>query len=205
MKKHQIHFGKKFYQDKKTGYWISTTSPRIRAHVWVWKNSHNEIPKGWHVHHRDENKSNNCISNLTIMSLSAHVKHHLQNDQKRKIKAKEHLNNIRDLTKPWHKSHEGRTWHKLHAIKNNFGKFPLKEFKCKLCNKIYKSRSLTENMTKFCSNKCKSKWRRDSGIDNIKYVCENCEKEFEKNKYAKTKFCSKNCGLKFSWKKRKKL
>lgn len=200
MVKHQIHFSRKFYKDKKTGYWISTDYPRIRAHRWVWISVHKIIPEGYHIHHINENKSDNRIENLELIHGSRHQSLHGQSLEKRK-RAKEMADKYRPLTKAWHASEEGRTWHKYHGMKVWKNKKTIK-LRCQLCKLIFKTKTYHQT---FCSNKCKSKWRRDSGIDNIKYVCENCEKEFEKNKYAKTKFCSKNCGLKFSWKKRKKL
>ena len=35
-----------------------------------------EIPKGFIVHHKDGNKTNNCILNLQLMSLSEHMRLH---------------------------------------------------------------------------------------------------------------------------------
>lgn len=35
-----------------------------------------EIPKGWSIHHIDRNKTNNEISNLALMTLSAHSRIH---------------------------------------------------------------------------------------------------------------------------------
>lgn len=35
-----------------------------------------EIPKGWCVHHIDENKHNNSLNNLTLLTLGAHTRLH---------------------------------------------------------------------------------------------------------------------------------
>ena len=139
MSNHQNHYDKKFYQDKKTGYWISTTSPRVRAHVWVWKYHHNLIPKGWHVHHRDENKSNNSIENLTIMSVSDHVSHHFKNNPERIEKARKNMDKIRSLTKEWHASEEGIAWHKAHGILGWINRESIK-IVCKSCQKESETR-----------------------------------------------------------------
>ncbi|HET6457263.1 MAG TPA: HNH endonuclease signature motif containing protein [Nitrosopumilaceae archaeon] len=191
MEIHQEHFNRKFYQDKKTKYWISTDYPRIRAHRWVWVNIHGNIPKGYHIHHKNEDRSDNTIENLELIEQSRHFRHHY-NDEKREWSRK-WTDNIRPLTKAWHASEEGRAWHKLHAIKSNFGKGEYFDYFCKLCSKEYKSRLKGTDRTLFCSNKCKSGWRRKEGKDNIEIECRTCKNIFVKNKYSKQIFCHKKC------------
>lgn len=191
MDSHQHHFGKKFYLDHQSGYWMSTCKPRIRAHKWVWINYHGVPPKGMHIHHKDGNKSNNSIENLTILSPKDHVNHHLQIHPEYLKKRKESCEKIRHLTKEWHGSKEGRMWHKLHALKGKFGNWEPKEYSCQLCEKKYftKKRSLC----RFCSNSCKSQWRRNEGIDNAERNCIICSTGFTVNRYSKTKTCCKKC------------
>lgn len=193
---HQLHFGKKFYQDKKTGYWISTTSPRTRAHVWVWNHYHGIVPKGYHVHHKDHNKSNNQYENLTILTFAAHMNHHLDDNPNRREKLIHMANENRPLTKAWHASAEGRAWHKLHAIKCNFGNGELIKYNCQVCAKEYFCKHKAKSRTKFCSNACKSVARRRSGVDNVELNCAKCDKIFQKNKYSKQRFCSRSCAKK---------
>lgn len=203
MSTYQEHFGRKFSIDKKTGYWISTSYskskniPRLRAHQWVWINHHGKPPKGYHIHHIDEDKSNNSIENLELMKNARHLRMHMAKNMMDPIKrqiAKNQCEKIRPLAKKWHKSEEGRAWHKYHAIKHNFGNGPLCDYKCLLCGKEYKSKIIAENRTKFCSNKCKSSWRRREKIDNIEIICTICLQKFNKSKYSKQKYCSKKCG-----------
>ena len=66
-----------------------------------------------------------------------------------------------------------------------------KEFECEYCKKKYKA--INNNTNRFCSNKCKSAWRRKSGIDDVEKVCEICGSKFKTNKYSKTKTCSRSC------------
>jgi len=188
---HQIHFGKKFYLDHQTGYWISTACPKIRAHQWVWINYHKVIPKGYHIHHINDDKSDNRIENLELIHGSRHVKYHM-NLPERIIKSKEIMQKISPLSKEWHASDEGRAWHKYYAQKSNFGKWEPKKYKCQVCNSEYET-SKRSNI-KFCSNACKSRYRRASGLDNVDRECENCKKKFNINKYKKTRFCSISCG-----------
>ncbi len=188
MAEHQEHFDRKFYQDLKTGYWISTDYPRIRAHRWVWNNIHGKIPKGYHIHHKDENKSNNNIINLELIECSRHYRHHYT--EEKRAWSRKWAEKIRPLTKAWHASEEGIAWHKRHARKCNFGNWEPVDYKCEQCGKDFKSKK--HSITRFCSNNCKSKWRRLSGIDDADFPCERCTKMFRKNKYGRKKFCG-NC------------
>ncbi len=192
MIEHQEHFGRLFYKDHKTGYWISTDYPRIRAHRWVWENYFGKIPKKLHIHHKDFDKSNNLIENLTIMSCSDHIKLHFDSDNDRMRKQRIHISNVRPLTKKWHASVEGRTWHKLHALKGKFGNWEAKEYNCEECGNVYQSKKRSNS--KFCSNACKSKWRRKQGIDNIEKTCPVCNNTYITNRYSRSKTCSRICG-----------
>src|SRR5690606_24291069 len=93
----------------------------------------------------------------------------------------------------WHRSKEGIEWHKQHAKNNNWGVFDLPEKECEKCNKEYKPKT---SHSKFCSNKCKSAWRRESGVDDVKKKCPVCGIEFTRNKYRRSEACSISCGRK---------
>lgn len=188
MIKHQEYFSRKFYQDLKTGYWISTDYPRIRAHRWVWNNIHGPIPKGYHVHHKDENKSNNDIINLELIEGSRHYRHHMT--EEKKARAREMADKYRPLTKAWHGSEEGKLWHKVHGI-TTWKKRKPKKYICLFCGSGFESLKFAR--TNFCSNKCKSARRRESGIDNVQAVCVLCASVFISNKYKHQIYCSRKC------------
>jgi hypothetical protein len=195
MSSHQIHFGRKFYQDKKRGYWISTDYPRIRAHQWIWINHWGKPPKGYHIHHVNEDKSDNRIENLELIKAARHLKFHMLEYLKNPLNKKrcqENCEKIRPLTKAWHGSEEGRAWHKFHALKSGLGKWKPSKYICQQCNKEYES--IKKSRALFCCNSCKSKWRRQSGLDDIYLTCGICFQSFKKNKYSKQKYCSKKCG-----------
>jgi len=185
---HKFYYEKKFYEDKKTGYWISTTCPKIRAHVWVWKHYYGEIKKGLHVHHIDCDKSNNEISNLEVLTVKEHISKH--SNEQRTAAIKLHIEMIRPLTKAWHASKEGLEWHKENGLKTWENREEI-EIECKQCGK--KSQTKTYHQD-FCSNKCKSANRRKLGYDDIQRDCIICKLKFKVNKYAKTKTCSRACG-----------
>jgi hypothetical protein len=191
MSTHQEHFGKKFYKDIKTGYWISTTSPRIRAHQWVWLNYHKLIPKGYHIHHLNNDKSDNNIENLELIRASRHMSHHMQ-DPKRKLKAKEMADKYRHLTKEWHASPEGIKWHRAHGLLSWITRNPI-QITCKMCSKETQTKTYHQE---FCSNACKSKWRRANKIDDIDKTCPACQKQYRTSKYSRSKTCGRACGKK---------
>lgn len=49
-----------------------------QAHRLVWDEVHGPIPDGFVVHHKDHDKHNNDISNLELMTYTAHARHHNQ-------------------------------------------------------------------------------------------------------------------------------
>lgn len=197
--KHQYFNGKMFTRDEGTGYYLcSSKSPdgsRKRMHVYVWEYYNGSVPDGYHVHHKDEDKSNNNISNLELKIETEHLSFHSKkNAERNRDKVIQNLReNAAPKAKEWHGSDEGRKWHKIHyeKTKGNFKK--MKKFMCIVCGKEFES---TQVNSKFCSNNCKSKYRRMEGIDNIEAECIVCCKKFVKNKYSKTQTCSKECRVK---------
>ena len=107
---------------------------------------------------------------------------------------KQHMEMMQNKAKEWHRSKEGSNWHKKHWHKS-LGKYlkETEEKKCLNCGKQFKT---NVSHSKFCSNACKSAYRRKSGIDNEKRTCVICGKEFEANKYSKKKTCSRKCATK---------
>lgn len=71
-----MRFGKKWRQDKKTGYYVCTTGSRRRLHDVLWEQENidgiKEIPEGYVVHHIDWNKTHNVIGNLTLITVFGH-------------------------------------------------------------------------------------------------------------------------------------
>lgn len=132
----------------------------------VWKYHHGEIPKGFHVHHKDGNPANNDISNLECISSSVHYSLHSE-ERSRRSSTPEHLkllNDIRPMTVDWHRSEEGRAWHrenakaslaKARAVKR-FSNRPDINKTCEVCSRPF----ITRNVRKIlCSVSCQSKKR----------------------------------------------
>lgn len=126
------------------------------------------------------------------MAASDHLRMHMTEEKRKRSSV--WAGEIRHLTKEWHASEEGRLWHKLHALKNKFGKNEPRDMECEVCGSGYKTTKL--HMSRFCTNACKSVWRRNSGLDDSPRKCKKCNQEFICNKYAKTLYCSRSCANK---------
>ena len=179
-----------FYLDKATGYWISVSCPKKRMHIVVWEFNYGPIPEGYHVHHKDENKGNNDISNLQLMIRSEHLRVHCTEEKIEKYR--KIVDQIRPLTKAWHASEEGRKWHREHGKEGWANRKPFPMI-CTNCGKEYFTKTFHQI---FCSPNCKSSWRRKQGVDDIDAVCDYCKKIYRKNKYDKKINCSMSCAAK---------
>jgi hypothetical protein len=160
-----------------------------RLHQEIWQDVNEcEIPDGFLVHHYDEDTLNNDPRNLVLVTAKGHAQHHVSPE---KIEAlKQHLEKARAAAAVWHGSEEGRAWHVEHA-KRVYARRELATFACDHCGEDYETRDRGKN--RFCSNKCKSRARRASGVDDVERQCAGCGEAFTVNKYEKTTCCSKKC------------
>lgn len=188
-------------------YYLSTSKTnagRMDAkslHVAVYEFfSGKKVPKGFIVHHEDGNHFNNDFSNLKCISREQHRLIHFKekSDRGKTPKQKRHLSKIRRLATAWHKSAEGRLWHKQNAIhvaekrRNTFI-----EHNCIICNVKFLS---NDNRTKFCSVRCQGRHRRKTRVE-FSSNCIVCSKRFTalesipRSKNRKT--CSNQCSRLF--------
>jgi endogenous inhibitor of DNA gyrase (YacG/DUF329 family) len=189
--------GIRFYRDKK-GYWLSkkasrTASP-VRLHIYVWEKYNGKVPKGYHVHHIDHNPDNNEIENLELVEKTEHLKYHarLQDVEWLRQNLDE---NARPKAIEWHKSPEGIEWHKQQYEKTKDKLHKKIIITCIVCGKEAEVGQGGAG-NKFCSNNCKSMYRRKIGYDNIELNCTYCGKPYYTNKYSPAKYCSKECRVK---------
>ena len=187
--------GIRFYPDKK-GYWLGTnpiTKKPIRLHKYVWEKYNGPIPKGYQVHHKDFNPDNNEIENLELLPKSEHLSYH-SNLQDKTWARENLLKNAVPAAAAWHASEEGHKWHSEHGKRTMEARMEKKVAKtCQFCGKEYEvPEPLAEN-SRFCSNNCKSAWRRKAGLDDIEVACELCGKHYFTNKYSRKRFCSPKC------------
>lgn len=186
-----------FYKEKKGKYYMGNVKDEsgkrhpVRAHVYVWEKYNGPVPKGCAVHHKDHDPRNNDISNLTLMYGSAHSSMH----------ALEHADNSREnmlnvaipAAAAWHKSEEGSEWHKQQYEKYTRELWGQEvTLVCQQCGKEYTTKHMKKTTSRFCSNNCKSAFRRASGVDNETRVCPICGSEFTCNKYSRQQVCGNN-------------
>jgi hypothetical protein len=193
-----------YRKDKKTGYFLCakpTHGKRMRLHRAVWEHYHGAIPNGHHIHHKDENKDNNELENLELLGESDHMKwHRLNMDAEKRAQLILSLaEKARPMASEWHGSDAGKEWHKKHYERFKDRLHQQHVGMCVQCGKEFSSSS---SISRFCSNNCKSAYRRKMGFDNIIKKCEGCGNEYIANKYASTKYCSAVCrnkGYSDSW------
>lgn len=167
-------------------------------HREVWKHHNGEIPDGCLIHHVDGDATNNDISNLECVTPEEHARRHPEMGNA----SEEHIERIVELAKDWHRSEEGKEWHRQHWEESLAKAFEDTRKECEQCGDEYTDRS-PHDVGRFCSGACKSKWRRESGRDDEERVCRACRQTFEANKYSNRKSCSRRCGGALtSWSKR---
>lgn len=86
----ECKYGK--YYLANNGYYTLSSKEYYKKllHRVIWEDNYGEIPKGYVVHHKDEDKLNNDIENLELMSLKEHGSMH----HKGKKLSREHRDNI---------------------------------------------------------------------------------------------------------------
>lgn len=162
-----------------------------RLHEEIWMAVHGHIPPGAHIHHKDENPLNNVLENLECLPGPDHTRLHglgVCSDRKR-----ENLDAIRPLTKAWHGSEQGREWHRQHAHEV-YAAMAETDLTCERCGETFRIKNLQASYSRFCSNACKSAWRRAAGLDDVDRICEICGTTYRANRYKKSKTCSRACG-----------
>ena len=195
-RKHAYFNGEKFTKDEKTGYYLTTKNnfrSGRRLHRVVWEFYNCAIPKGYDVHHIDHDKGNNDISNLKLISSKEHkILHGIELTEEERQWRRDNLEqNARPKAVEWHSSKDGKEWHKKQYEEMKEKLYVKKIFVCEVCGKDFES--INNGKNRFCSNVCKSKWRRENKCDNEKRICIICGNEFETNKYKKAKCCSRKC------------
>ena len=194
-----IFNGERFRRDKSTGYYLSSrpliNGRRVRLHIYVWTYFNGEIPKGYHIHHKDENKYHNDIDNLEMLSMHNHLSIHAQEqvtDHLDVLKAR--MSKACAAAPAWHASEAGHEWHKQHYEKMKSSFYKKITCTCIVCGKEYETIYRGEGNSKFCSNNCKSTYRRRMHLDDEERICPICGKTYTVNKYSVSKTCGPKCG-----------
>lgn len=191
--KHIAIDGIRFCRDDKTGYYLNGTMG-IRAHRYAYEKANGPIPDGFHVHHRDENKANNDPENLELLPHSDHASHHGRKNAENPEWMEWARQNLTEKARPkaseWHKSEAGREWHRKLAIETARN-MKEKDYLCLHCGAPFAKKPFGAN--KFCSNACKSAYRRALGVDDVTKTCEVCGGSYSVTKYKITRTCGHAC------------
>lgn len=130
-----------------------------RLHRVVWEYHNGPIPKGSHVHHKDEDRSNNQIENLMLMDGGEHLSVHMSKPE-RAEKSRASVVKAIEAAAEWHGTSAGAEWHSQHAKQMWAGK-KMRERECSFCGRMYQTRDLGHNNgNHFCSNNCRAAHRR---------------------------------------------
>lgn len=165
-----------------------------RLHEEIWKATHGrDIPEGCHIHHADGDHLNNDPSNLRCLDAETHLEHH--GSMPRSEAQLAHWPNAQRAAAIWHGSEAGRAWHSEHGRRTWEGREP-ETHTCQQCGASYDTRA-RHGAERFCSNACKSAWRRAAGLDDQDRTCEQCGATFRVNRYAKTRFCGRACAARY--------
>ena len=106
----------------KRKYYLATyrrTNDRRGAkglHVAIWEDANGaQAPKGYEVHHKDGDTFNCDPDNLECLPMRVHRSMPKDVDREKVLA---HLEGIRPLASQWHKSEEGRKWHRENTAKH---------------------------------------------------------------------------------------
>jgi hypothetical protein len=159
----------------------------------LYEKAYGPIEKGYDVHHKDCNKENNSLENLALIYGKAHQHLHsavLIPEERKQRRYKNMITKVHDAAKKWHGSDAGKEWHKKQYGTSLAAAQQIKHV-CEECgSEFYNTRTKT---ARFCSNKCRTRSRFKSGVDDEERICLGCGKQFRINKYKKAKTCSLKC------------
>lgn len=176
------------YYLKPAGYRKSDDG--VYLHRAVWAHHNGPIPAGWHVHHINGDKSDNAGGNLVALPQSEHASHHMAERPAGWWKTP--LAQARAAAEAWHRDPAFRPVRVEGGKKSWVGREPVRLL-CTGCGAGYAG-FWTGRGAKFCAPKCRSKHRRDSGVDNETRQCRTCGVDFRVSRYSKQQHCGASCG-----------
>lgn len=198
---HQRFNGVTYRKNKRGWYQTAYTA----LHRDVWEYHFGKIPKGYDIHHRDENKANNDISNLQMLTRKEHRQLHSRLNAGKPKTPKtfvcqqcgatfQSTANVAKYCPDCHKEREREKSHASYAAKRA-AKRVVKPFKprrfrtCVVCGKPFELKYISAKGRKTCSKECHDKL---AGKLPVK-ICKVCGKEF-KPRHSWNVCCSPECG-----------
>ena len=155
----QVFNGERFYL---CGTYFQHKGKRLHREVWQYH--HGPIPEGFDVHHVHHDRSRNQIEDLELIPRSIHRQYHADERGVAEL-AKAPIVKAQAATAEWHGSTEGRAWHKQHYADHSRAAFArLVDCVCSHCATPFQAVN-RGHASVFCSNRCKSAFRRAHGVD----------------------------------------
>ncbi len=154
--------GRPYYKSSSLKLQRGERSP-IYLHRYIYEKYHGPIPEGYDVHHKDGNPYNNSCDNLELLQRHDHRCFHSANlSEERRSAMRNNLNSkARPKAMLWHKSNEGKEWHRRHghevAVKTNSVRITLV---CLQCGNQYTTPKSRSKISKYCSNNCRQAYGR---------------------------------------------
>lgn len=157
-------------------------------HVVIWEHhSGSNVPDGYEIHHVDGDTFNCEFSNLECISKSIHRSLPKKLDMD---KVRENLARIRPKASEWHRSEEGRAWHREHAKTIAAKIFYERECSCIECGKKFTAKKKAKYCGSLCGNRARAKVK--ARVYKNENICCNCEKAFAGQR-PDSKYCSRIC------------
>lgn len=161
-----------------------TASQGIHRAVWQYYNG--QIPDGYHIHHIDEDKNNNAVSNLQCLSKSEHQILHMETSERHEKRKR--LFVCQRCGKEYVGYESGNN---AFCSKQCRDESSLETRTCTICGQKFTARRWEK--TKYCSPQCASKARKK---DKTK-ICACCGQPFDARRHFSTqKYCSFECYIK---------
>jgi hypothetical protein len=165
-----------------------------RLHEEIWIKANGPIPDDHDIHHIDFDAGNNELGNLRCLPRDehrvVHVAHRHATGFYTSVERLALLERIRPLAAPWHSTEAGLELHRANGAKVMAAR-AFEQYVCDRCGAGFESRSAGD--VRFCTNACKSAWRRATGVDDVDRSCAGCGEVFRINRYSKAKSCSRAC------------
>jgi hypothetical protein len=204
-----VEWGGRTWHLWKRGYYETN----IRLHREIWMADHGPIPKGYDVHHKSGDKSDNRLANLELITRSEHSARHIA-EKIGPYRAKALANaiatrrrNIEKLKKRrlrcimcgsiYHSGSRNPTRYCSSACVEaaRSGAFAGERRRCEYCGGIY---SATKRVQRYCSKRCNhaATEARAAGRTVREIACASCGKSFQSVR-SNARFCSRECALRF--------
>ena len=174
-------------------------SGRSLLHRDIYEDGVGPIPDGMVIHHIDHDPFNNDIDNLRPVTRQEHAAEHPEVTGP----TPEHMARIRELAKEWHRSEEGRSWHRVHAREVWDNLEPVATGRaCEWCGQPVVT-LVPGKDPRFCSRRCGRAEADSRHVYEVRVPCPICGTEFWQNKYRPVPLtCSRPCGAKMAWRSR---